>query len=122
MKRFIFLILLLFSSASFAQDELPVIEENVDEIVLMTVEGNSYSRVVFIKNEKFFTSRIFTDDMVFYAEESKFVLFFKDYSMTYRKINADKFGTVTMPYDPTREQRAGAWWAMNRNMNDFRQP
>lgn len=143
MKNLIFLILLLFPINLLGQqvlqqtdkEELPLIEEDVDEIIILRTVGNQYARVVFIRNNAVLATRLLLDDMIWnvtnrvIVDEKNgpitvpcFQLSWQDYSIADRIINAPRFSLIVTEHDPTQSDRCGPWWCQFRNMRDLKQP
>jgi hypothetical protein len=124
MKYFLTFLLFLFASVSLAEDRgLPVIEEHVDEIWLIRVEGNDYGRIVFIRDGNVLATRLLLDEMIWtVSSDAKIQLMWRDYWTAERIVTTDNFATVILPFDPTQAEQRGQWWCMWRNMRDLRQP
>lgn len=126
----ILITLLLSFATALAQAEecdtnnkaLPVIQEEVDEIIVFSTVGDQYKRIFFIKDNQVLATRLFIDDMIWTVHEDKFRLMWQDYSLADRVVDAKTFSTVVSPHDPTESSRCGPWWCMFRNMRDLKQP
>jgi hypothetical protein len=117
---------LLFAAVSpgvvQAEQELPTVIETCDEVMVLTAKNGYYPRVLFIKDGQIFASRMLQDDMIWSSQGNKLVLIWEDYSLCNRVVKFKYYSNVYAEYDPTSGDRQGAWWAMNRNMRDLKQP
>ncbi|QGJ71980.1 Hypothetical protein PBC10988_36930 [Planctomycetales bacterium 10988] len=100
---------------------LPLIEEQVDEIIIVRTVGNQYARVVFIRDQNVLASRLLLDEMVWTMEDGNFRLMWQDYSTAERVVEAPKFSYLLAQENPTSNQGA-PWWCMERNMRNLKQP
>lgn len=116
------MVVLLFASALHAEDELPIIEETVDEIIILRTVGNQYARVVFVRDNQVLATRLLVDDMAWNFSGNGFQLEWQDYSVASRVVNAERFSLIVTDYDPTQADRSGPWWCQFRNMRDLQQP
>jgi hypothetical protein len=100
-------------------DDLPFIEEKVDELIILS-DGGNYARLIFIKDNKVLAHRLLLDDMIFTSEGKMFVVMWQDYSIVDRKVSATHFGTYYIPDYETNF--SGPWWDMRRVMTDLKAP
>lgn len=117
----LFFALLCCSSFAWGQ-ELPWVEEQVDEMILITVSGESYERVVFVKNGSVLTSRMVSDDMVWSHDAELFQLVWRDQFFVNRVVRANRLSVMCCEQDVIQQNRSGPWWAMHRNMRDLKLP
>lgn len=113
-----------FNTCECHADErgLPLVEESVDELMIITTEGCDYSRIVFIRNGSILATRLMADDMLWVTDKDGFMLIWQDYWTAKRVVHTPKISQYTLQADPTQEGQDGLWWCMFRNMRDLKQP
>ena len=103
-------------------DGLPLVSERVDAVIVCRTQGNSFARIIFIKNDTILATRLLLDDMLWTCEGEDFVLMWEDYSMAHRIVTFKTYIHIVGASDPLQDANMGPWWAMNRNMRDLKQP
>jgi len=109
-----------------AEYNLPLVEEECDEIVIVKNPHSEFSRVLFVRYSKeargpvVYATRLLADDMNFYPQGDKFCMEWQDYWTANRIVRTKNLSTI----DGSDEQFNcdGLWWAMNRVMTDLKQP
>lgn len=101
--------------------ELPLVEEEVDEIALVYRPGeDSYPQVVFIKDGKQLAWRGHSDTMMLVVVEDRFGLLWEDYWNCQRVVWAKRIGVYEI--EPLKIEDDGVWWQMGRPMRDLKAP
>lgn len=109
------------SRAGDDADVLPLVRERVDEIAVVTIGGQHYRRVWFVRDGRVFAERLLCEEEMLWAVDGeRFVLVWEDDHIALREVSAAHFCTMVLPCDPLA--RGGPWWAMWRNMRDLKLP
>lgn len=119
-------ILLSAGQASSQTPGLPVVEEDVDEIMVVSITRPdsmvTFERVIFIRDGKAFANRLLVEEMYWSMEGQKFVLTWDDYWSAHRRVSSPKLSQWNTDYDWVDAMQTGPWWVANRAMTDLRQP
>lgn len=122
-------IILLCALNAFAGEGLPLIEEEVDEILVISVykekeNGDTehcHDRIIFFRHGSVLATRQLVDDMIWTVNGSgEFILQWQDYWTAERRVTTKNFSASYEPYVDTGD--GGPWWDMRRNMRDLKQP
>jgi len=118
---FLFVVLCLPTSLFAQSPELPIVTEEVDEIQILIRPQDERPIVVFILNDQILATRIHIDEMIWTISDGKFLLIWQDYWTAERFVTAKKYSIRNVKENPY-EAGSAAWWAMQRNMRDLKQP
>ena len=110
----------LLCSPTYADDPLPIVEEEVVEITIICTPDSDHSRVVFWNEKGVVATRLHVDEMIWKIEDGYFVLQWQDYWTAERFVK--NFSIYNLDEDPTQQGQNGPWWCMFRNMRDLKQP
>ena len=116
---------LLLATGLQAQEgpDLPVVPEQVDQLVLVHLEGTERAYVVFCRDQQVIATRPVTDQMFWNASEGKFQLIWNDGWRVERVVTADTFEVFyEMDEEHTGLSEHLPWWSMFRNMRDLKAP
>jgi hypothetical protein len=115
------LIAVVFACAAPAwaeEQSLPLIQESVDEICIVRLDG--YSKLIFFRDGAVLATRHLSDDMMFIPVGDHFQCIWRDYWTAERVVDAAKLSVWDVAKDPTHD--SGEWWCAWRVMTDLRQP
>lgn len=127
-NRLYFLVILCFTSVSWAEPTVYV-EESVDEIIVLHCKDwrdeVKPSSIIFIKDGKVLAHRWFlrqhSEWAIWTIGPKGFRLVFEDYGRIQRVIDFKSYTVMKMEKDPFNIP-AGPWWNQGRNMRNLKQP
>jgi len=122
MKRLLLtLVVLAAASLSVADEPLPLIVEEVDEICVIQTPDSDYCRVVFFRGDSVLATRLVVDEMTWTADNGYFRVIWQDYWTADRVVDTKNLSVWYLDEDPTQQGQNGPWWCMFRNMRDLKQ-
>lgn len=115
-------LLLVVAMACAEERGLPLVVEQVDEILVIQTIDCDHQRVVFLRGGRVLATRLAVDDMQWVTCGDSVQLIWQDYWTAERVVEAKTLSVYQSLSDPTQESQDGLWWCMFRNMRDLKQP